>query len=154
MTAADESWADLTPAGARDLLAVLPISWWIAGGWALDLAAGRQTRPHGDVDVALLRPEHERLRTALASWDLRIAYRGVLTPWAGGPVGPHENAVWGRRHPGEPWLLDFKLELVEGDEWVYRRDSGVRRPLGAIGRVTEDGIPYLDPEIVSLYAAG
>ena len=30
-------------------------AWWVAGGWALDLFLGRMTRPHHDVDVAILR---------------------------------------------------------------------------------------------------
>jgi hypothetical protein len=34
--------------------------WWIAGGWAVDLFLGEQTRVHDDVDVAVLRrDEHE-----------------------------------------------------------------------------------------------
>ena len=44
------------------------------------------------------------------------------------------------------------IEFTEGDEWVYRRDPMVRRPLANVGRVTADGIPYLAPEIVTLYA--
>ena len=39
----------------------------IAGGWALDLALGRQTRAHEDVDVAVLRSEHEQLREFFAA---------------------------------------------------------------------------------------
>ena len=83
-SAVDDPWAELTPAVVAQLLSGLPIDWWIAGGWALD-PEGK--RPHNDVDVAVLRPDHEVLRDYLADWDLRIAYRGTLRPWAGGPVG-------------------------------------------------------------------
>ncbi len=35
--------------------ASLTVPWWIAGGWALDLFAGDQSRPHKDLDVGILR---------------------------------------------------------------------------------------------------
>ena len=138
----------MSPRDVARLLAGLPIRWWIAGGWALDVE-GR--RAHKDIDVAVLRPDHERLRGHLAGWDLRIAYGGRLREWAGGPVGPPENAVWARPTPEDPWHVDFKLEAVEGDEWIYRRDPTVRRPVAEIG-VVVDGIPYLAPELAHLYA--
>jgi hypothetical protein len=39
------------------------------------------------------------------------------------------------------------------DQWLFRRDSRVRRPLATIGSVTTDGIPYMAPEIQLLYKA-
>lgn len=130
------------------LLSGLPIGWWIAGGWALDVD-GRQ--PHKDVDVAVLRPEHEALRDYLADWDLRIAYGGVLRPWTSGSVGPPENAVCARPTPSDPWHIDFKIEAVEAGERVYRRDPAVRRRVADIG-VVVGGIPYLAPDLACLYA--
>ena len=138
----------MSPSDVAQLLAGLSIRWWIAGGWALD-PEGR--RAHKDVDVAVLRPDHERLREHLAGWDLRIAHAGTLREWTGGPVGPPENGVWARPTPEDPWHVDFKIEAVEGDEWVYRRDPTVRRPVREIGVVVE-GIPYLAPELAQLYA--
>ncbi len=31
------------------------LSVWLDGGWGVDALAGRQTRPHDDLDVAILR---------------------------------------------------------------------------------------------------
>ena len=146
-SAVDDPWAELTPAVVARLLSGLPIDWWIAGAWALD-PEGKQ--PHKDVDVAVLRPDHEGLSEYLADWDLRIAYRGTLRPWTGGPVGPPENTVWSRPTPADEWHIDFKLEAVEGTEWVYRRDPAVRRRVADIG-VVVDGIPYLALELARLY---
>jgi hypothetical protein len=39
------------------------------------------------------------------------------------------------------------------EQWLFRRDSRIYRPLTAIGRQTEDDIPYLAPEIQLLYKA-
>ena len=140
-------WAGLTPKEALRLLAPLSIRWWVAGGWALDPFGLRE---HGDLDVAVLRPEHEALRRDLPDWDLCVAHAGELRPWSGGSVGPPENAVWARPTPGDPWHFDFKIERVEGGEWVYRRDAAVRRPIDELG-VVVDGVPFLAPEVARLY---
>ncbi len=150
MDAGHERWARLTPRDVHGLLGRLSLRWWIAGGWALDPDG---LHDHGDVDVAVLRTEHEALRQALAGWDLRIAHRGRLTPWAGGPVGPPEHAGWARPTPQVPGHGDVKIETDEGDEWVYRRDASIRRPLSELGVVVE-GIPYLAPDVAELYRAG
>ena len=85
-----------------------------------------------DVDVAVLRPEHEALLENLAGWDLRIAYQAQLRVWSGGPVGPPENAVWGRPGGAIEWHLDFKVEAVEGDRSRREHRAGTlpvgRRP--------------------------
>ena len=150
--AVEDPWAALTPTDAQRILRALPIAWWIAGGWALELAGVDPPRAHADVDIAVLRPEHEQLRTYLAGWDLRIADDGRLQPWTDGPVEPPANGVWARPDADGPWFFDFKVERVEGGDWVYRRDETIRMPLARIGRTTATGIPYLAPEVTKLYA--
>lgn len=39
------------------------------------------------------------------------------------------------------------------DQWLFRRDNRISRPLAAIGHQTGEGIPYLAPEIQLLYKA-
>jgi aminoglycoside-2''-adenylyltransferase len=146
----DEPWAKLTPRDVHQLLSDVSARWWVAGGWALDV---RGTRPHGDIDVAVLRSEHQALRDDLRDWDLRVAHKGVLRPWRGGPVGPPENTVWARPTSTDPWHIDFKIELVDGDEWIYRRDPKIRIPLNRIERVV-DGVPFLTPDVARLYKSG
>mgnify|MGYP007135459534 CR=1 FL=1 len=42
---------------------------------------------------------------------------------------------------------------ITDDQWLFRRDIRISRPLATIGRRTDDGIPYLTPEIQLLYKA-
>ena len=46
-----EAWAPVQPDELAPVLERFAFPWWIAGGWAIDLALGRSTRAHGDVDV-------------------------------------------------------------------------------------------------------
>jgi hypothetical protein len=136
-------------AALRDLDA----PWAVAGGWALDLALGRETRPHADVDVALFRDDQAALRAALPGWEFAAAVGGVLTPWERGarlelPV--HE--VHARSPAGAPPLaLEFLLNERDGGDWVYRRDPAVRLPLARAVRRGPGGVRVLAPEVVLLY---
>jgi hypothetical protein len=146
--------APLTPSAIGELFEEFARPWWIAGGWALDLFLGRQTRAHADIEVALLRGDQAALRTHLSGWELHYVRDRRLEPWPEGrylqlPI--HE--VWGRKHGQEAWQLELLLnEHVDGD-WLFRRDTRIRRPLTDVGVVTENGLPALAPEIVLLYKA-
>ncbi|MFE4461929.1 nucleotidyltransferase domain-containing protein, partial [Nocardia tengchongensis] len=56
---------------ADDVLAVhracarAGITIWIDGGWCVDALLGEQTRPHGDLDIAVRRGQDDRVREIL-----------------------------------------------------------------------------------------
>jgi hypothetical protein len=143
------------PPGLEEVVALLrdfPARWWIAGGWALELHAGRPLRPHADVDVALLRDDQLALRTHLAGWDVRIAHAGKLEPWPDGQrVELSRHGLWARRRPDGPWELEVLLEEHDENAWRYRRDPRITVPLDAVGLRTASGIPFLRPELVLLF---
>lgn len=146
-------WTAMEPAAAAPLFFALDASWWVTGGWALDLFLGRR-KPHHDLDIAVLRREQDALRAHLAAWDLHALHDGVLTPWPNGARLPHDRSVvWGRTATYLPWQLEIFIENTEADEWVYAADERVRLPLVALGLETPDGIPYVRPEVVLLHQA-
>jgi hypothetical protein len=134
------------------LLTDAPFRWWIAGGWAVEAAGGRRRR-HEDTDLAVLRDEVELVRERFSDYHLWEANSGTLRPLVPGDElreGPEQ--LWVRRDATEPWVLDVVLTPTDGDEWLYKRDHRIRRPLSEIG-LDVDGIPYLRPSIVLLYKA-
>jgi lincosamide nucleotidyltransferase A/C/D/E len=54
------------------LLAASGVPVWIGGGWAVDAAAGRQTREHRDLDLAVDAAALDRLLALLAAEGYRI----------------------------------------------------------------------------------
>jgi Aminoglycoside-2''-adenylyltransferase len=147
-------WSPLTPREAAEVLSEFRSPWWIAGGWAIDLFLGHPTRPHGDLDVEILRRDQRAFRRALGDWDLHSVSDGRLRPWSGrSPVPSGANSLWCRSDPAGPWRMQVLLAHGDGSRWQFRRDPSVRRDLADVGSVTPDGIPYLTPEIELLYKA-
>lgn len=147
-------WQPISPVQTGTLLCCLRAPWWIAGGWALDLFAGRQTRNHADIDVEVLRRDQMEVRRCLAGWDLHTAANGVLRPWPPGKLLDDEvHSVWCRSAPDAPWAMQVMFAEARGGDWVYRCLSTITRPLGEVGLLTPDELPYLAPEFQLLYKA-
>jgi Aminoglycoside-2''-adenylyltransferase len=104
--------------------------WWIAGGWAADMFLGEQTREHEDVDVVALRRDRPLLEQALAGREVE-------------EIGERQLRLR---------AFDVLFDEADGDDWVFRRNPRVRRPLCEIGLV-RNGLPILAPELVLLYKA-
>ena len=156
----DPSWVT---GRVRDVLGSFDGPWWIGGGWAIDLHHGRRTRPHADLEVSVLRRDHTRLRDLLADWDMRVVWPGgPFEEWDGSPLEPDHHQIWSRPRRdnvvswrsflGDPHMIDFMLEDSDGEEWVYRRDRSVRRPLQQFG-TTREGVAFVAPEVALLYKA-
>jgi hypothetical protein len=148
-------WEPAQPAEVAGLLSAMPCPWWIAGGYAIELAVGRPVRDHGDIDVMVLRQDQIRVQEALPGWEWWAGDPpGTLRRWRPGEhlrTGVHD--VWCRPGPGEPWGIQVMIEESGDGDWVSRRDPGIRRPLAGIGRTSSDGIRYLAPEIQLYYKA-
>jgi len=145
-------------AGFRPVLAVssllsdLTVPYWIAGGWAIDLAVGRVTRDHADVDIMLLERDEHALRTDLTEVDVQLTgHDGQPGPWPAGrrlTPGPGRLVLQSRNLPLPTEVL---LAGAVGAFWVYHRGPRcIRRPLAHITH-SRDGIPFLAPEVVLLF---
>jgi hypothetical protein len=132
------------------------LPWYVAGGWAVDLFLGRQTRPHQDIEVAVLRRDQRLLRHVFDGW----AWSKVVP----GPQGG-VKAVWGEQewlelpihelYAREPngELVEVLLQESDAKAWRFRREPTISMPLSELGLRSELGIPILRPEVVLLYKA-
>ena len=150
------NWSPLSVDDTANILRGIPVPWWIAGGWALDLFVGRTTRAHEDIDILVLRRDQLAVQKRLSDWQLFKTKQPDpphLAPWPTGEfLDPPINDVWARRdlHDG-PWRFQLMLMEAEGDRWVYRRLPSIGGTIADMGLMTDAGIPYLAPEIQLLY---
>jgi hypothetical protein len=117
------------------LFADLAALWWLAGGYALELAVGRTWREHGDIDVLLLRRDQLAVQRALSGWEWWAADPpGTLRPWRAGEIlPPSVHDIWCRPGHGTPWRIQVMLDESIGGDWVSRRNPAVRRPITTLG---------------------
>jgi hypothetical protein len=149
-----DAWRPWSPDQAAKTLADIGAPWYVAGGWALDLWRGRQTRPHDDLEVAIVRSQFEIFRSCLQGFDLFAVGSGEVTalPATADPP-PDKHQVWLLDRPTCVWRMDIFLEPGDVETWVYRREETIRRPRSEMTGVTAGGVPYLKPEGVLLYKA-
>ena len=145
-------WNPLPPKVAASHFADFPGWWAIAGGWALDLFIGEQSRHHDDTDIIVLRDDMAQLHDQVPGWELFAADPpGTLRPWPRGETLPSPvHDIWCRPRSRTRWQLQLMLNPSDGDEWVYRRDPAIRRPLTEVV-LLRSGTPVLAPEIQLLY---
>jgi hypothetical protein len=144
----------MQPHDAATLLAGVTVPWWVAGGWAIDLFLGFQTRAHNDFDVGVLRRDVTTLIPNLAGWEIFEAKSQMLSRLDDCEhPRPDVNSLWCRPCNAQDWSLELMLDEADGDAWAFRRLPTIRMPLASVIRRTSDGIPYLTPEIQLLYKA-
>jgi hypothetical protein len=128
--------------------------WWaMAGGWAIDVWLGEQTRAHHDVEVVVCRHDQTALRAGLSrTHDVRC-----LDPpgsgwraWEGRPLDPPAFQLQAK---SPETTFDIFLETVRDGVWRFRRDERVDRPLAEITTLSDTGIPVVRPEVQLLYMA-
>jgi hypothetical protein len=149
------NWMPLSVSEVVETFSGVPFRWCIAGGWALDLHLGRQSRTHADIDIFLFREDQLAIFNFLSkNWLLYKADHGMLTLWEKGDYLTSVNDVWVSKDKHSPWVFQIMLVDIEHGLWIYKRNRSIRRALRDLCSTTSKGIPYLKPEIQLLYKGG
>jgi len=126
--------------------------WFFAGGWAIDLFLGKETRVHHDIEIGIFREDQIELKDFLSNreWEFKKVLKGEFTPWNNEylelPV--HEiHAI----NNAKKFELEILLNESDAGNWRFRRDLRISYPLRSVLSYSETGLPYLAPEIVLLY---
>ncbi|HJF33245.1 MAG TPA: hypothetical protein K8V56_15900 [Sporosarcina psychrophila] len=126
--------------------------WGIAGGWAIDLFIGKQTRHHSDIEVALFREDQHKLKKALSDWSFEKVVKGELISWGEEWLELPVHEIHGvHKQTGE--RLEVLLNDTRDSEWVFRRESSISFLKSSFFLNSNEGIPYLHPAVVLLYKA-
>jgi hypothetical protein len=151
--APEHRWEPLGLEQVKQLFARVSAPWWIAGGRALDMFLGHETRAHVDIDIAVLRRDQQQFRDALAKWDVQVAHDGAFIPWRRGETitKPEHHEIWARETAAGPWRLELLFEESEGKRWAYRRDPSIGLNVADLGRRDAYGIQFIRPEVTLLY---
>lgn len=147
-----DDWSPLTLEQTVTLFEGAPFTWFIAGGYAVELFLGHSIRDHSDMDVVIFRDEQLAAQAWMRGWQLYAADPpGTLRPWLKDeilPFGVHN--IWGHREGKQHWEMQLMLAECEGERWFARFDEG-------IGGLRDDlftiygGVPCIRIEVQLLY---
>lgn len=152
MTVMDERWDPISVAEAAERFGRSDVDWWIAGGYAIDLFLGWESRAHADIDIEMFRADRDALFDVLAGWQLFSMSDGSLSRWRrGDALEGSVFGIWGRPHDAAPWAVEVMLADGDRSEWRFRRDPTITMPGNRLVRITQDGVPYCTPEVQLLY---
>ncbi|MFD6588363.1 nucleotidyltransferase domain-containing protein [Streptomyces anulatus] len=152
--ALDARWSfSWTPDEVAHRLAGISTPWCVAAGWALDLFRGGQTRDHGDIEIAIPEAGFPEVRDRFPGYVFDAAGSGRIWEEAPPETLAAVHQTWLRDPATGNYLLDVFREPHDGDTWICRRDETIRLPYSEIVHHTQDGIPYLAPELVLLFKA-
>jgi hypothetical protein len=126
--------------------------WGIAGGWAIDLFFGNETRVHSDIEIAVQREDQQKIRNELVDWSFQKVVKGELVDWGSETLELPIHELHGK-HKESGEHLEILLNEVEVDQWIFRRNPAITFPSSTLFQMSEEGIPYLHPAIVLLYKA-
>jgi hypothetical protein len=142
-----------TPESVAAIMNGVGVWWAVAGGWAIDLWLGEQTRDHHDVEVVVKRRDQRVIHAALtADWDLFALDPpgGEWRPWSGVPLHAQAFQLQARSSSGE---FDLFTEAVDETLWHFRRDNRITTGADEVTMPSASGIPIVRPEIQLLYMA-
>ena len=147
--------APLSLSQLSTLLGSADFPWWVAGGYAIELAVGHAYREHEDLDVLILRRDQAAVRRFLADWDCRpVDPAGLLRRWEPGEILPLDvHDVWCREDTNVPWRFSLMIDEADGDTWYSRRDSTVRKPVSELAAQQAGKLPFLAPDVQLYYKA-
>src|SRR5689334_11036732 len=119
------------PASIEEVVAaIVPLmrgfkgDWCVAGGWAVDLFLGGVTRPHQELELAIIRQDQMSPRNHLHGWKFEETVNGRMMPWAADEELKHPIHEIHARSSRDPLMsLEFLLNERIDYEWVYRRDK-------------------------------
>ena len=146
-----------TPEQVAAALEGVAAPWAVAGGWALDLWLGAQTREHEeDLEIAVptaFFPEIQARLEALGLKLFAIDDGQVIALETGEAPGRQTHQTWVMEPAVKGWRMDVFREPGDAQTWIYRRTGDLSAPRAWANGRNAAGIPYVAPQIVLLFKA-
>ena len=125
--------------------------WHVGGGWAIDLFVGRVTRVHNDTDILVSRADQLVWQEAMSKrgWKWLTPWHGKMQPWLPQRRLEHPHSQAHAHRDG--LLIDFLFGDTTEGIWRFRRDPAIVRTCERLYLLSDDGIPFLAPEVPLLH---
>ncbi|KAA0021062.1 hypothetical protein [Antrihabitans cavernicola] len=147
----EELWDAWTPSEVAQRLSNVTAPWCVAAGWALELFSDRAARVHSDLEIAVPSSQFDQIVAAFSGFEWDVAGNGRIWPLPEGMADHFQT--WLRQPATGRYRVDVFREPHVGSRWVCRRGTSITLPYEDLILRTDDGIPYVIPEVVLLFKA-
>ncbi|MEL6829566.1 MAG: amino acid transporter, partial [Pseudomonadota bacterium] len=122
------AWDAWSPQYLAERLKGVRYHWYVVGGWALDLWHGEQTRPHEDLEFAVL-PEDASAVAAELSELAFFENRKTGFTHCTFEQTPASDVwqYWGGDIEQGVWRVDMMIERGTPQTWCYKRNASLRQ---------------------------
>ncbi|MFD2610827.1 nucleotidyltransferase domain-containing protein [Paenibacillus gansuensis] len=120
-------------------------SWFIAGGWVVDIALGRVTREHDDLDICIYREDAKEALRYFKDWEIKVAV-------------PGESRLVDYTHFSDLSLPRYCLHLFREkdfieillterveNEVVFRKNKNITMHINEFSLKDRQGRPFVNP---------
>lgn len=126
-----DAWDPWHPQVVAQRLAGVTAPWYVAGGWAIDLFRGEQSREHEDLEIAVPAGRFAEIAERLEDCEFYGVDAGRIVPLDAERMRT-SHQTWAMSLATRRWCLDVFREPHDGDVWICRRDEEIRRPYAEI----------------------
>ncbi len=117
--ALDARWSSCwTPSEVAHVLTGISAPWCVAGGWALDLFRGAQTREHADIEIAIPAARFAEVHDRFPGYVFDAVGSGRVWENATPDVLAAVHQTWLRDPATGNYLVDVFREPHDGDTWI------------------------------------
>jgi len=126
--------------------------WVLCGGYSVARITGRDSRPHGDIDIGVFQSQLAACLEALGRKRVYLCQEGRHHAWDGAKIPEAVHDIWITDWAGRYWILQVMVFDDVGERVIFRRD----RRLSWHKRhhaLEVNGIKMLNPFITFLFKA-
>src|SRR5699024_6963631 len=95
--------------------------WFFAGGWAIDLFLGKETRIHEDIEIGIFREDQFDIKRFLNQWEFKKVLNGNIIPWSNEYLELPIHEVHAINNLNN-YALEILLNESHDENWIFRRD--------------------------------
>jgi Aminoglycoside-2''-adenylyltransferase len=120
--------------------------WFIAGGWAIDLAIGKKTREHEDIDIVVFRENIQDVLDYFKNWEIGVALPGEHRLET---VVSKDQAMpprFGLHVRNDTDFVEVLLTDRVEDRAIFRRDPSIIFPVSDFIKTDAMNRRYITPE--------
>jgi hypothetical protein len=147
----DELWQPWTPKEVAQRMSKVTAPWYVAAGSALELFTDAAAREHHDLEIAIPAGRFGEVVAAFPGFEWDVVGDGRVWPYPEQLANHYQT--WLREPDSGHYRLDVLREPHVGDHWTCRLNASITLPYSELILHTEDGIPYVVPEVALLFKA-